>query len=57
MPSNKPVIAVRTTDDLKKKLEVIAEFNSRSSSKEIEFLIKKHVQQFEQTHGEIQVEK
>lgn len=40
MPSNKPVFAVRTTEDIKQKLEHIAKENNRSASKEIEYLIK-----------------
>lgn len=56
MPSKKPVIAVRTTEEIKAKLEYIAEFNSRSSGKEIEMLIKEHIKQFEKYNGEIKIE-
>lgn len=56
MPSKKPVIAVRTSEELKKKLEYIAEYNSRSAGKEIEMLIKEHIKQFEKYNGEIKID-
>lgn len=55
MPSKKPVIAVRTNEDIKRKLEYIAEYNSRSAGKEIEMLIKEHIKQFEKYNGEIKI--
>lgn len=57
MPSNKPVFAVRTTVDIKQKLEHIAEENNRSASKEIEYLIKKHIQRYEDDNGSIELQK
>lgn len=57
MPSKKPLMAVRTSDEIKQKLEIIAEYNSRSASKEIEFLIKKHIQEYEAEHGKIILQK
>ena len=56
MPSKKPVIAVRTTEDIKTKLEYIAEFNSRSAGKEIEMLIKEHIKEFEKYNGKINID-
>lgn len=56
MPSKKPVIAVRTSEELKRKLEYIAEENSRSAGKEIEMLIKEHVKQYEKYNGEIKLD-
>lgn len=56
MPSKKPVIAVRTNEELKAKLEYIAEQNSRSASGEIEMLIKEHVRQYEKYNGEINLD-
>lgn len=35
------------------KLKYIAEYNARSSNKEIEFLITQHIKNFEEIHGEI----
>lgn len=56
MPSNKPTILVRTEEKHKKKIEYIAEENNRSVSKEVEFLIKKHIKQYEEYNGEIKVD-
>lgn len=55
MPSEKPIIAIRTTPKLKKQITYIAEENNRSVSKEIEMLIKKHVKQYEEYNGEIKI--
>lgn len=57
MPSNKPVIAVRTTEEIKRKIEYVAEVNNRSASKEIEYVIKKHIQRYEDDNGTIELEK
>lgn len=56
MPSNKPIIAIRTTDPIKSKIEYIAEVNNRSVSKEVELLIKRHIKRFEDENGEIKTE-
>lgn len=55
MPSNKPQMLVRTTEEIKKKTEYIADINNRSVSKEIELLIKKHIQRFEDENGTIKI--
>ena len=55
MPSNKPIIAIRTTDTIKSKIEHIADENNRSVSKEIELLIKKHIKRYEDDNGEIKL--
>ena len=57
MTSTKPIIAIRTTDTIKSKIEYISEENNRSVSKEVELLIKKHIQRYEDDNGEIKVEK
>ena len=38
------------------KLEVIADCNSRSKNKEIEFALKRYVDVYEAQHGEIKIE-
>lgn len=53
MPSELPVIKVRTTDDNVLKIKTIAKYNKRSVSKEIENLMVKHIEEFENIHGEI----
>lgn len=57
MPSNKPIIVIRTTDEIKRKIEIVAEENNRSTSKEIELLIKKYLKRYEEDNGEIKIEK
>lgn len=53
MPSNKPKIVIYTTDETKRKLEIIAEENNRSASAEVELLIKKHIKRYEEDNGTI----
>jgi len=55
MPSDLPVIKVRTHEDNVVKIKTIAKYHNRSTSKEIEFLIKKHIEEFEKKHGEIEI--
>ena len=38
------------------KLAYIAEYNGRSKNREIEFLIRRHIKEFETEHGSIQLE-
>ncbi|XCP83769.1 TraY domain-containing protein [Roseburia hominis] len=57
MPSQKPKIVVRTDGEIKTKFEIIAERNNRSASKEAEYLIKKHIEQYETYNGEIKLDK
>ena len=56
MPSKKPGILVRTTEDIKKKIEYIAAENNRSASGEVEFLIKKHIKRYEEDNGTIETD-
>lgn len=56
MPSNKPIIAVRTNKEIIEKMKVISEENNRSISKEVELLIKRHIKQYEEYNGEIKVQ-
>lgn len=57
MPSNKPIIAVRTTDEIIQKIKYISDENGRSASKEVEMLIKKHIKRYEEDNGEIKIDK
>lgn len=45
MPSEKPVIAVRTDPEIVKEIKKIAKNNNRSVSKEIELLIKNYLKE------------
>lgn len=56
MPSNKPIIVIRTTEEIKKKIEYVAEENNRSTSKEIELLVKKYLKRYEEDNGEIKID-
>ena len=55
MPSDLPVIKVRTNPDNVVKIKYIAKKNKRSVSKEIEMLIEQHITEFEQESGEIKI--
>lgn len=55
MPSKLPVMRLRTCDDNIVKMKVIAKHNKRSLSKELEKLVEKHIEEFEKTHGEIEI--
>lgn len=47
---------LRIDADLLKKFRFIAEYNARSANREIEVLMKKHVEEFEKKHGKITFE-
>ena len=55
MPSDLPVIKVRTNPDNVVKIKTIAKHHKKSVSKEIESLIEKHINKFEQEHGKIEI--
>lgn len=48
---------LRLDDELREKLRYIAEQNSRSLNKEIEYLVKQYVAIYEKDHGPIAVPK
>lgn len=56
MPSQLPVIRIRTDEDTVVKIKTIAKHNNRSLSKEIERLILKHIWEFENKNGEIKID-
>ena len=53
MPSNLPQFTIRIDPDLLKKIRYVAEYNARSTNREVETLIKKHIEVFEKEHGKI----
>ena len=55
MPSQLPRFTFRTDSSLLEKLRYIAKKNSRSANKEIEFLIKKHIENYETQNGKIEI--
>lgn len=58
MSSTKTPITVRTKDDiLKNKLLHLSDIHGRSLSKECELILKRYVQSYEETYGEIKLNK
>lgn len=55
MPSKKPQLKTYTTEEIVKKFNYIAENESRTTSKHLEYIIKKEIQKFEIEHGKIQI--
>jgi len=55
MPSVKPRLTSYTTNDVINKFNYISEYESRSSSKELEFIVKEYIKNFEKEHGEINI--
>lgn len=53
MPSKLPIIKANTTQDNIEKMRVIASTNKRSIAKELEWLIERHIAEFESIHGTI----
>ncbi len=44
---------LRTESDLLQKFRYVADYNARSANRELEFLIKNHIAEFEKEHGKI----
>lgn len=53
MPSTKPVIMIRTTDEIIEKFKVICQDENRSMSKQAEKMIIDLIKRYEAEHGEI----
>ena len=53
MPSNLPQFTIRIEPELLAKLRYIAEYHARSANREVEMLIRRHVENFERAHGKI----
>ena len=56
MPSDLPIIRVRTEADNIIKIKTVAKYNNRSVSKEMEKLMLDHIAEFEREHGKIEIE-
>lgn len=56
MPSNLPQFTIRISPYLLAKLKYIAGYNARSANREIELLIREHVEHFEKEHGKIKTD-
>lgn len=55
MPSKKPIFTLRTEQETLDKLHILAELEERSDNKELEYILKKYIKQYEQEHGEIEI--
>lgn len=53
MKGKKSKFTVRVEEDLLRKLSYVAEYNARSANREVEFLMRKRIAEFEKTHGKI----
>ena len=47
---------LRLSPELLKKFRFVADYNARSANRELEVLMKKHVNEFEKKHGKITFE-
>ncbi|BCJ93809.1 hypothetical protein acsn021_13780 [Anaerocolumna cellulosilytica] len=56
MPTQLSKFTLRIDSELLKKFRFVAEYNARSANREIEVLMKKHVDEFEKNHGNIELE-
>ena len=55
MPSKKPIIAVRTTEKIIEKFNIICRAENRSMSKQAEKMILDLIADYEAAHGTIQI--
>lgn len=56
MKSEISKFTLRTETELLKKFSFVADYNARSANRELEVLIKKHIESFEKEHGKIELE-
>ena len=56
MADSLPRYTLRVNQILLDKLEYVADYNGRSKNREIEWLIRQHIQSFEAQYGPIQLE-
>ncbi|MBQ3133254.1 MAG: Arc family DNA-binding protein [Clostridia bacterium] len=55
MPDNYLRYTLRVNRELFQKFRYVAEYEGRSANKEIEQFLKRHIAEFEQTHGPIDI--
>jgi hypothetical protein len=55
LPSEMPKFTLRIDQTTLDKLRYIADNNFRTMNKELEMLIKKHITDYERTHGSIKI--
>ena len=54
MPNDVSKFTLRTESELLQKFHFVAEYNARSSNRELEVIMKKHIAEFEKIHGKIE---
>ena len=57
MPSSKPITTIRLDEDVRYKLQYIADDNFRTINAEVTRLILKYIAEYEAEHGEIKIQK
>lgn len=55
MPSQKPQLRTYTTEEVIKKFSYIAEKENRSMSKQLEYIVKKEIEEYEKERGKIEI--
>lgn len=56
MQSDLSKFTLRADSELLKKIRFVADYNGRSANREIEMLMKKHINEFEKKYGKITFE-
>lgn len=56
MTMKKSKFTIRVEEDILKKFHYVAEYNTRSANREVEFLMRKRIIEFEKMHGRITIE-
>lgn len=56
MPSQRPVIMIRTDKDTIEKFKIICDEENRSMSNYAEYFIKQCIKKYESEHGELTIE-
>ena len=56
MKVKKSKFTVRVEENILKKFHYVAEYNARSANREVEFLMRKRIIEFEKIHGRIIIE-
>lgn len=55
MPSKKPMITLRTEQEYIDKLKIIADYEGRSDNKQLEYILKQYIKNYETKHGNINI--
>lgn len=56
MPSSKPRLMTYTDKDIIEKFDIISKKENRSMSKQLEFIVKEYIENYEKKNGSINVE-